>query len=225
METELRRGQLVHTFLPHVDQVPMTLVPEGRTEPTQHDRVMVRLEPLRARQPPMAPKLPVAALPHYEGEVRTVYRAKRRPALIISVGGADVDPSLRRGGAKWQHAPTIIVAPYYGVEVSAKRGGWPLAFVERIRQAEYPQYICDTLPIGGGNADSILRLDHVQPVGRHHDYYEPTPHCLSDEALRLVDEWFVWLTTGTLDPRGALASVRDLLMPPEEGGGDVEETP
>lgn len=208
----LRRGQLVYVFAPHVDQVPLTLNAEGRAEPTQHDRALVRLEPLRVHQPPPSvSKLPVAALPHREGEVYAVYRAKRRPALVLSTGGVPVHKVLRRGGAKWQHAPTILVAPYYGADLSATRGGWPAAFIDRIQRAEYPQYLLDTLPIAGGKIDSVLRLDHVQPIGNHQDSYEATEYCLSDEALRLVDEWFLWLTSGMLDPDGALATARALL--------------
>jgi len=208
----LHRGQLVHVFIPHVDQVPLTLNAEGRTEPTQHDRALVKLEPLRAHQPaPPASKLPVAALPHHEGEVYAVYRAKRRPALVLSTGGGVVDKNLRKGGAKWQHAPTILVAPYYGAERSDTRAGWPASFVDRIQRAEYPQYLIDTLPIGAAKIDSVLRLDHLQPVGQHQDSYDATEHCLSPEALRLVDEWLLWLQTGTLDPNGALAAARELL--------------
>lgn len=210
---ELRRGRLVHAFVPHVDQIPLTLNTEGRAQPTEHSTALVKLEAMRVHQPaPPISQLPVAALPHqHGGNVYAVYRAKRRPALVLSIGGTTVEKAVRGSAAKWQHAPTITVAPYYGTE-SATTGGWPAAFVERINQAEYPQYILDTLPIGGGKKDSVLRLDHAQPIGRHQDSYEATEHCLTDAAMRLVDEWYLWLLTGQLEADGALDVARKLLV-------------
>lgn len=117
------RGRLLRAFVPHVDQQPMTLVPVGRTQPTEHRTATVRLEPLRAAAPRRSPQLPVAALPEFPGEVRTVYRAKLRPVLVLSAGGPDMDQTLRTGTARWQSAPTLLVAPFYGVDPGSTRGG------------------------------------------------------------------------------------------------------
>src|SRR5205807_1023610 len=145
------------------------------------------------------PALPVAALPTPPGEVHLVQRAKRRPVLVVSAGGPEVPPALRVGSARWPTVPTILVAPYYGVDADGTRGGWPAPFVTRIRRCEYPQYLWDRLPLSGP-AESILRLDHLQPVGRHANAYELTRFRLGDEALVLLDEWLAWLMTGQLDP-------------------------
>jgi hypothetical protein len=109
----------------------------------------------------------------------------------------------------------MLVAPYYGGDQDGSRGGWNPTFLERIRRVEYPQYMADRLPLGGVD-ESVLRLDHLQPVGRHHDAFELTPHRLSDMALVIVDEWLEWLRTGKLEAHQELADVRRLLM---EGAG------
>ncbi len=210
-EQAVKRGRLLRAFVPHVDQQPMALVPVGRTQPTEHQTATIRLEPLRAGAPPRAPQLPVAALPQFAGEVRTVYRAKLRPVLVLSAGGPDIDQALRTGTARWQTAPTLLVAPFYGVDPGGTRGGWRPEMVERIRHCEYPQYFWDRLPLPGA-AESILRFDHIQPIGRHHNAHQWTRYRLSDEALSVLDEWLVWLFRDLLVADGVLADVRAELL-------------
>src|SRR5947208_6897830 len=89
-EKSLRRGRLLRAFVPHVSQEPLHLVVEGRADPTAHKQFTARLERLDAGKPTKAPTLPVAALPTIEGEVHAVYRAKKRPVLVVSVGGPEV---------------------------------------------------------------------------------------------------------------------------------------
>jgi hypothetical protein len=91
-------------------------------------------------------------------------------------------------------APTALVAPYYGVDRDGKRSGYRPEFVERVRHCEYPQFLWDRLPIGGPE-ESMLRLDHIQPIGTHYKAYKQTGYKLSDDALEIVDdliEWVVW---------------------------------
>jgi hypothetical protein len=211
-DRDWRRGRLVLAFVPHVDQVPMTLIAEGREEPTDHNKAKFKLKPLRISGPPKEPKLPVASIPSYEGEVRTVYRAKKRPVLIIGIGGSHVPKELRLGKPKWQISPTLLVAPYYGVDRVGFRTGWHKKLVCRIQRCEYPQYMWDQLPISGKTKESILRLDHILPVGRHHDSLEWTPHCLSNEAMEILEEWITWIITGQLPEDGVLLDVREELL-------------
>jgi hypothetical protein len=51
----------------------------------------------------------------------------------------------------------------------------------------------------------------MQPIGRHHEAYEYTPHRLSDEALTLFDEWLQWFLFDRLDPDGTLHMAREEL--------------
>jgi hypothetical protein len=74
----------------------------------------------------------------------------------------------------------------------------------------------DTIP--GAKCESVVRFDHMQPVGRHHDSYQPSEHRLSDDALLLVDEWLTWLKTGVLGEETVLADIRTGLMAEDAPG-------
>lgn len=210
---QFQRGQLIRAFLPHVDLTPHTLTPEGRVSPTDHSEALFRIAPLRVREPYARSRLPVAALPAVEGEVYTVHRSKTRPALIVSTGGSEVPKPLRPSTTpRWQTAPTLLVAPFYGTERTDGRAGWHPPFIDRIRRCEYPQFMLDALPLPGSTSESVLRFDHVQPIGRHHESYEPVGFCLSEDALLIVDEWLTWLWSGKLDEASVLAEIRAELL-------------
>lgn len=206
----LKRGRLLHAFVPITSLVPMTLQAQGRATPTAHENALFKLVPMRASQPPPAPRLPVAALPQIPGEVKAVYRAKRRPMLLMSTGGHDLPQEVTRN-LGWQASAALLAAPYFGADPDGTRAGWPAEFVQRIGRGEYPQYAYDRLPIGGPK-ESILRLDQLQPIGRHHDSYELTEYCLSADAMEVIDSWLVWLFTGTLDAKSLLAIMRTELQ-------------
>jgi len=208
----LQRGQLIQAFVPHVGLTPYVLHPEGRSSATDHTRALFTVKPLRIRDDRRrGSQLPVAALPMRAGEVWAAYRAKVRWCLVVSVGGTDVDKSLRPSSSpKWQSAPTILVAPYYGAPQSGDRAGWHGPFLERIRACEYPQFLIDSLPLRGKRIESVLRLDHLQPIGRHHDSFTPTEHRLSEDAMDMVDEWLEWLRTGVLAKGATLHAVRSI---------------
>lgn len=201
----------MEVFIPHVDQIPYTLEPIGRKEATVHDKAYFSIEPLRIGKRPSSHKLPVAALPLYGKEVFTVHRTKKRPAIIISEGGAEVASHLRIGKPKWQTSPTVIVVPYYGADEGYTRAGFNPEFIKRVQRCEYPQYVWDKLPISG-SSESILRLDHLQPVGRHHDSVEFTKYILSAQAIAILDDWLEWLIEGEFSEDNALGGIRDDLL-------------
>ena len=205
---EYKRGRLVWIYAPHVDQTPFTLLPIARSEPTLHNEIFAKIQPLNIHEVIRYPHLPVAALPQYDDEVRTVYRAKKRPALIICKGGPRIRKALTKNKAKWRTSPAIVVAPYYGTD----RGFNP-EFIRRVQLCEYPQFMWDLLPMDTkSSTGSILRLDHMQPVGRSQNSIAFTNYCLSKPALRLLDEWIDWLFTGILDEDTKLREIRDVLL-------------
>ena len=207
------RGRLVRAFVPYPEQKPHRLVPESRgSNPTDHSRAVVRIEPVRIGQPSSGGGLPVPALPLYSGESYFVQRGKVRPALIVALAGADVPKGLRPAGeATHQTAPTLLMAPYYGSEKSGTRAGWHQPLVERIRRAEYPQYVWDRLPLPGAS-ESILRLDHVFPVSTDPATFELTDFRLSEGAISMIDEWLHWRVTGRFLDGSILADVRTALL-------------
>ncbi|MGD2015283.1 MAG: hypothetical protein PVG84_16140 [Desulfobacterales bacterium] len=210
---ENRRGRLVWAFIPHVGQMPCTLIPVERgDDPTQHKVAKVRIEPTDIKSLVRYPKLPIPSLPHRKNEVRTVYLAKKRPALIISGGGPWIQKELIKDKPNWQTYPSVIVAPYYGAGESGYRSGYNPVFMTRVRHCEYPQFVWDKLPIGSGPKESIMRLDHMQPIPRNQNSIEFTSHCLRESALLILDEWIEWLITGNLEKDGSLCETRDFLF-------------
>ena len=197
---DLKKGSLIYAFVPHVDQVPITLTIIGRKEAEKHKEAKLNITPLRINDYRPKEALPVAALSLHEGELWTAYRAKKRPCLVVGTEQPKVDNSLRRDMPKKLTSATLLVAPYYGADKDGRRAGYNPELVERIRHAEYPQFMLDYLPIGGPK-QSILRLDHIQPIGLHYYAYEHSGFCLSEEAVELIlDDWLKWLFYGGLPP-------------------------
>ncbi len=209
---ELKKGSLIFAFVPHVDQVPITLTPKGRQEAEQHNKATINITPLRIKDRRPINKLPVAALSLNEGELWTAYRAKKRPCLVLSAEQPRVDNKLRRDMPKKLTSPTILVAPYYGADKDGKRSGYNSELIERIRHAEYPQFLLDRLPIGGPK-ESILRFDHIQPVGLHYYAYEHSGYSLSAEAVELIiDDWLIWLFFGGLPSDSLLLDYQQYIL-------------
>lgn len=195
-EKTICRGSLVWTHVQFFSQVPYQLIVE-RAEERQHDRALVHAEPLHANARKTGNEsLPVAGFPRLDGaDCYITNRAKKRPCLIL---GAVNRKALEKKWAQSMGAALkhdfFLVAPYFSVEQQG-RAGCPPAFVERIMHAEYSRYFWDFLP-GHHGHESILRLDQVQPVGYHHQAYEPYGYRLSPAALKLLDEWFDWMLFG-----------------------------
>jgi len=207
----LERGALVQCWVPHADQVPYAFEPVARTNPTEHDRAEVKVAPLKVDQPLKQLQLPVAAMPNHPNEVWAAYRAKRRPCLVLTEAYPLVDKSLTAGKPKHATAPMMLVAPYFGVAQSASRAGYTQEFVDRVMNCCYPQFMLDWLPHPGGE-QSVLRLDQLQPVGRHHHAYKPTGYRLCDGALTILDGWLEWLLRGSIPSDHLLATTIQLLQ-------------
>lgn len=69
--------------------------------------------------------------------------------------------------------------------------------VEKIRHGTFSQFFVDQLPLRKSSQDSILRFDQVFPLGNHTDAFSNTGYRLSDKALELIEEWFLWYLQGT----------------------------
>jgi len=207
---KLCRGALIFSFAPHVDQIPYTFEPVGRTSATAHDSAIVRVSPLKVDQPLKKTDLPVAAMPLNEKEVWAAYRAKKRPCLVFSSDSIIVDKELTRGKPNHATAPTFLAAPYYGVDHNVQRAGYSPEFVERVRHCEFPQFHWDMLPISGPQ-ESILRLDHLQPFGAHHNNYKISDYVLSPDAMNLLDDLLRWQIWGGLEKDSMIIDYRKLI--------------
>lgn len=207
---KLCRGSLVFAFIPHVDQVPYTVKPVGRKKADDHSTALLEISPLRINQVRDQTTLPVAAMTLHDGEIWTAYRAKKRPCLVLGSSNQKVAKSITRGMANRHSAPTILVAPYYGVDRDGKRAGYRPEFVERIRHCEYPQFIWDKLPISGA-FESILRLDHLQPIGTHYNSYETSEFMLSNDAITIIDELIHCQIWGGVPEDGFIMMYRNVI--------------
>ncbi len=153
-----------------------------------------------------APILPVAGMPSISDEIKMLFRGKRRPVLVVGIAGSEVEKGLRVGDARFHTSRTLLVAPYCGAEK------WKPQLVERIRRCAYPQFMWDSLPIYQGLRDSVLRLDHIQPIGNHPESYDLTDFTLAPDALSLVEEQLTWLRTGELPENALLPEIREALL-------------
>lgn len=181
------RGFLIKAFIPHVDQTPNTIEPVGRQEANIHSKAIVKIRPLDIQAPRKREDLPVAAMTLYQNEIWTVYRAKLRPCLVLGKTYNMVPQEVKLGQPKRNTAPTLLVAPYYGADRDGSRAGYNPEFIERVRHIRYPQFFIDMLPIGGPK-ESLLRFDHLQPIGAHYDSIRKTGYCLNEGALEILDE-------------------------------------
>ncbi len=205
---ELTRGTLIYAFVPHADQVPYTFEPKGRSNAEEHGAADFRVAPLKVDQPLRQTDLPVAAMPLYGNEVWAAYRAKRRPCLVLGSISPGVSKGLVRGMPNKSTAPTVLVAPYYGADQDGKRAGYNPIFVERVRHCEYPQFLWDKLPLQSGPNESILRLDHLQPIGTHGNSHKFSGYRMSESAIEVVDDLMQWLVWGGVPEDSLVALYR-----------------
>ena len=61
------------------------------------------------------------------------------------------------------------------------------------------------------SAESILRLDQLQPIGAHYKSHRVTEFRLSDDALSVVDELIQWLVWGGVPEGGHIAAYREII--------------
>lgn len=207
----LCRGRLAHAFVPYIKEVPLALRPERAADPGDHHRAVVKVEPLNIDQQRTAPNLPVAALPFRSGEHYAVYSGKVRPVVLL-FELPDVPQQAKGSGSIFSR--TMVVAPFFGGDQTGVRAGASEEMLERIRHCEYSRYMWDRLPTGGAVDNSILKWDHLLPIGSNNMTFKPTQYCLSKEALKVFEEWLIWLQTGQVKAGGVLETARQFFADP-----------
>ena len=114
--------------------------------------------------------------------------------LLLALAGQPVPHSFTVGRPGYQTSATHLAAPYYGGNADGKRAGFDPEFMKRMRRCEFPQFSWDILPIGCAS-ESVLRIDHIQPISTHYKSFITTKYCLSEDALDFMDEWLMWHIT------------------------------
>lgn len=79
---------------------------------------------------------------------------------------------------------------------TAHEGAGTPEFVARVQRAECSQYVWDLLPMDGGGQGSILRLDHLFPLGADPANWRPTNFGMTEDGLQILHEWVSWHITG-----------------------------
>ncbi|MGR3979432.1 hypothetical protein [Pseudoalteromonas sp. 1181_04] len=205
------RGSLIEAFIPHVDQVPYQFEPIGRKDPRAHNQADVIVKPLKVGESLAEVTLPVAGMPRaLPNEYWSAFRSKKRPCIVLSGEGDNIDKAITKGMANHSTAPTIIVAPYYGIANSQKRAGYNPLFVERVRHVEYKQFLYDELPHSYGQP-SILRFDHIMPIGAHYKSYKHLGYKLGAEAEKIFTEYLQWNFFGGVHEDSIILAFKDLI--------------
>ncbi len=208
---DLKTGSLLWAIVNHAGIVPHRLEIQGRTNPTEHSRADYLVQKFSVQSRPADQKLPIAALPAHAGESYALYRAKTRPVLVISTNFPQVAKADRGRQLRYQTDPAILVAPYYGVN-AGKRVGFKEPFLSNIKRCEYPQYMWDCLPFAKNGEGSVLRLDHIMPIGRSQDWFKHTGYSLDENAVHIMKQWLSWVLEGELDPESELHEIRETLL-------------
>lgn len=211
-EKKPTRGNLVFAFVPHVDQIPYTIKEVARSKAKEHNTGIIDIAPLEMKKPKRREDLPVAAMTLHDNELWLAYRGKKRPCLVLGTTHPDVDNALRINMPRRSTDQVILAAPYYGVDQDGTRAGYNPQLVERIRHAEYARFFWDKLPTKTKPEESILRLDHTQPIGIKNNSCELSGFRLSGKAMTIIDHWMSWLLWGGVPPKSPLKEYRSVIV-------------
>jgi hypothetical protein len=209
----IQRGSLIWAYVAYPDQEPLVIEPTGRKSPREHSGAHVEIKRLKISERRPFLDLPTAALSLDKKECWAGYRAKKRPCLVLGCQPFSTGLAKSREKMMANHlkTSTVLVVPYYGGDQDGTRGGFPVEFVENIRHARCPQLFFDQLPIDSKVKASILRLDHMQTIGAHYNSYELSNYKLSEEALKIIDEWIGWYMKGALNDGGEIIGFQKLI--------------
>ena len=194
--TALCRGALVLAHSQYFSQIPVEIYPE-RVDAEDHHTAYLRARPLRADSRRLPEQdLPVAGLPRLEdADAWAAFRVKKRPCLILGcVEFEAIEGRLVAGMPKHKTHEFVLAAPYYSVSHEGI-SSYNAPFCDYVRHAKFSRFFWDNLPSPCGR-ESILRLDHAQPLGLHYQSYSHTGFCIDEKAMPIMDEWLAWFLFG-----------------------------
>lgn len=198
---EPKRGSLLWVYCCAIEPKPAILTPTSRSTPTNHTIAQAEIKTINSFEDiKNQTKLPIAGLPIRDKEFYFVFRAKMRPALVLSEPNQKLE-NIPGDTSKYIKQRTLLVAPYYGTEQNGARAGWPPPLVQRIKNCVYPQFMWEILP--AKKSPSILRLDHIQHIGldkSNYDRYNINKMAfkLSEKALHVLDSQLNWMLNNIL---------------------------
>jgi hypothetical protein len=204
-----KKGQLRWAIVPHAGVVPYRLETTGRVDPTNHSSAGFEVTSFKVGDRPRDQSLPIAGLQNYAGESYSVHRAKVRPVLILASDYEEVERIFSKRQLRYQTTSCMLIAPYYGADPKGRSGFKP-EFVSRIQQLRYRQYFWDILPDTKSVSGSILRFDHILPIGRDDAWSSSMGYRLSDEAITYLEMLLDWNFKGEVAE--LLSDTREILQ-------------
>jgi hypothetical protein len=189
---QLKFGRVcwTHAYYPHEDLQFFRPVPDS-TEPIRTIASKFQIESAGAdafhrRLPLEVPRLET-------NEEFLVVRAKKRPVIVVQPE-LPISQTINRGYGGRVHRNLCTVAQVFGLaDVATRRAEFNPAFIERVRQLEYPHLMFLPERAGLFEVDSLLRLDELQSVFVAH--LEPTKFALANEIESLLIDQMQFLLT------------------------------
>ncbi|WP_201097574.1 hypothetical protein [Thiocystis minor] len=174
-------GHLYWVPTPEVNEVPRIL-DVARASPSEHEVSSFTICDIAKTHFKKRDRLPIKSLSLGETEELIIAKAKRRPAVIISVMASENIQGLPEGHqqrmAKHLEKPCYLVAPLYSTATAMKPGTFGPVLVARIRALQYLHFFCLPDRNSPDKPSSIIRLDRVFPtyLGRGSESMEYKMH-------------------------------------------------
>jgi hypothetical protein len=135
--------------------------------------------------------------PHLEvNEEFIVIRAKRRPAIIITLPPPEISITPIRGGRK-VNLKLCLLAPVFSLEDIHGNAKYPPDLVNRVRKLEYPHFFFLPACYQAGIRNSLCRFDRIFSIFVTH--LEPVNLCLIGEAFDIFFSQLKCYLTGTIE--------------------------
>jgi len=157
--------------------------------------------------------LPIHAVQLRANEIWASLKFKLRKVVIVSVGTELVglgDRALRKVSARFPDC--FLCAPIYTLKSDDEPAKYPASFIEMVKAYSFPMAF--HLRAEGAMRESCVRFDRIQAIAR--PFLKPDKTRLSDECLKVFDDWLHNFMFGVLPAKSEIPEYRALLR---EGGG------
>ena len=192
-------GQLCWVPIPILNKIPKILDLE-RSKPTSHDSVNFVLrdanksDDFRKRDR----SLPIKYLQLQSDEELLVYRAKKRPSVIVA-SGMDILPSfeplLKHKGKRHLQENSLFVIPVYSICREDYGSGFIKEMIPLIERLVYRQFFY--IPASKEFTEGVARFDRISIViDRGPSAIIPSSVCLGKEALAILNDMLLFCLSG-----------------------------
>jgi|HubBroStandDraft_6_1064221.scaffolds.fasta_scaffold380453_2 hypothetical protein len=217
-------GQIIWTPVPHLNPQP-TVLEVTRQQDDKHPFAYAKWVPMTdkhfTRQSPKG--LPILRLNLGETEEMIAFKAKVRPAVIVSTRAAVIGGLAAKTVASHHEENRLVVAPVYGLRDDEDPNGFSGEMATRVRHLMYPQFFPfhswkEARTIHGvcSFKEGIVRFDRLQFVNPSPPGCSPVLLKFSEDALSIMHAMLQAYMHG--EPSKKLVELREMLADdiPEE---------